>query len=111
MHGTYTVTLNSGQVITDQDFGNFRKGSIHGTKFEDKNANGRRDEVHLLHGLEDNYDTTIPDVPAASPSPGLLQRLAGLPVKGFDDPTINRFFADSFENLPTWITGALARPE
>ncbi|MFV2065405.1 MAG: SdrD B-like domain-containing protein, partial [Pirellulales bacterium] len=39
----YLVTLASGQKIAGIDFGNTGRGSIHGTKYEDLNGNGRRD--------------------------------------------------------------------
>lgn len=40
----YTVTIeNSSTVVMDKDFGNFKLGEIHGTKFEDLNANGIED--------------------------------------------------------------------
>jgi outer membrane protein assembly factor BamB len=42
---THTVTiLASGVNATLQDFGNFKLGEIHGTKFEDLNANGIKDQ-------------------------------------------------------------------
>ncbi len=41
--GTYTVTITSGANITGQDFGNKKKFSIYGMKFNDRNGNGKRD--------------------------------------------------------------------
>ncbi len=40
----YSITLTSGQNDTNNDFGNFLTGSIHGLKFHDLNADGERDE-------------------------------------------------------------------
>ncbi len=42
--GVYTVTLDAEEAIEDLDFGNTVPGSIHGTKFEDLNVNGVRDD-------------------------------------------------------------------
>ena len=41
--GSYSVKLTVGQTVTDKDFGNFKKGRIGGTVFEDKNGNGKLD--------------------------------------------------------------------
>jgi len=44
--GTYTVTVDSGQIVTGQDFGNYKDVSNYftGIKFHDLNANGIKDE-------------------------------------------------------------------
>jgi hypothetical protein len=42
--GTHTVFLESGAVLDTQHFGNFRRGSISGSKFHDLNDNGTWDE-------------------------------------------------------------------
>ena len=39
----YTVNVVSSTVSEDNDFGNFKEGEIHGTKFKDTNGNGVRD--------------------------------------------------------------------
>jgi subtilisin-like proprotein convertase family protein len=39
----YLVTLTSGQVAADRDFGNYRPGEIRGLAFDDRNGNGARD--------------------------------------------------------------------
>jgi hypothetical protein len=47
-----------------------------------------------------------------SPSPGLVKRLQAAGIrcfKGFDDCTVNCFFAHTFTNLPTCITEATLR--
>jgi hypothetical protein len=41
--GSYTVTLQSGQADSDNDFGNFRPATKSGVKFEDANGNGAKD--------------------------------------------------------------------
>ena len=41
--GSYQVTLQSGQVDSDNDFGNFRNATKSGVKFEDTNGNGAKD--------------------------------------------------------------------
>ncbi|MGB0385606.1 MAG: SdrD B-like domain-containing protein [Ardenticatenaceae bacterium] len=43
--GTYTVTLQDGQVVENIDFGNWRprQGQIHGMKWYDLNGNGEKD--------------------------------------------------------------------
>jgi hypothetical protein len=41
--GTHTVTLKSGQVADSLNFGNWMPGSIHGTKWHDLNADGKKD--------------------------------------------------------------------
>ncbi|MCU0983103.1 MAG: hypothetical protein MUF25_28420, partial [Pirellulaceae bacterium] len=41
--GSYTVTLQSGQADSDNDFGNFRHATKSGVKFEDANGNGAKD--------------------------------------------------------------------
>jgi hypothetical protein len=41
--GTYTLALSSGQIVTGNDFGNFKLGEIHGMKWEDLNVNGKKD--------------------------------------------------------------------
>ena len=41
--GTYAITLTSGQVEEDNDFGNYRQATKSGVKFEDLNGNGVRD--------------------------------------------------------------------
>ena len=47
----YSITLDSNEADMGNDFGNFRQASKSGTKFEDLNANGGRDEGEP--GLED----------------------------------------------------------
>lgn len=42
--GFYSLTLVSGDALTDQDFGNFQGAKISGSKFEDANYNGVWDE-------------------------------------------------------------------
>ncbi|MGI0041482.1 MAG: hypothetical protein ACRD94_05905, partial [Nitrosopumilaceae archaeon] len=42
--GCYDITINSGTVSEDNDFGNFELGEIHGLKYEDTNGNGQRDQ-------------------------------------------------------------------
>ena len=41
--GSYSVKVSAGQAATGKDFGNFKKGRISGTVFEDKDGNGRLD--------------------------------------------------------------------
>lgn len=41
--GKYVLTLTSTQSATGKDFGNFKLGSISGMKFNDKNANKKKD--------------------------------------------------------------------
>jgi hypothetical protein len=50
--GVHRVWLDAGEVIEDIDFGNTKKGSIHGYKFEDLNANGIDDFEPRLEGVE-----------------------------------------------------------
>lgn len=38
--GTHSVDLESGEVVEDQDFGNYEPASIHGTKWNDLNGDG-----------------------------------------------------------------------
>src|SRR5205823_1801666 len=38
--GGFKVTVTSGSSATGKDFGNFRQGTVSGTKFEDPNADG-----------------------------------------------------------------------
>ncbi len=45
--GSYTITMQSGQNYTAQDFGNYRYGSIAGTMFEDVDGNGAYDGSDL----------------------------------------------------------------
>ena len=47
----HDVTLVSGDVLNDLDFGNFEKGELHGAKFEDTNGNGLWDQGE--DGLKD----------------------------------------------------------
>lgn len=42
--GTVTVTLAPGQVVTDADFGAFQLGQVAGLVFDDRDADGQRDE-------------------------------------------------------------------
>ena len=49
--GKYNVTLQSGDVIEDQNFLNYVPGSIHGYKFEDLNVNGIDDGEPRLAGV------------------------------------------------------------
>lgn len=46
----YTVKLSTGQIVTGQDFGNFKLGEISGMKFEDVNGNGKKD--HQETGIQ-----------------------------------------------------------
>lgn len=47
---TYTVTIgDSGTVIADKDFGNFKLGEVDGQKFEDLNANGIKDNNNFIN--------------------------------------------------------------
>ena len=41
--GSYTVVLTAGQVAKNKNFGNFKPGVISGVKFNDLNANHRKD--------------------------------------------------------------------
>ena len=41
---TYTIDITSGSHFDNKNFGNFKLGQVNGTKFEDLNANGIRDE-------------------------------------------------------------------
>jgi hypothetical protein len=41
--GTHAVVLRSGQIVGNLDFGNWMPGSIHGTKWHDLNADGKKD--------------------------------------------------------------------
>src|SRR5204862_334553 len=41
--GGYPVSVSSSGTISGKDFGNFTTGSVSGTKFEDRNANGTQD--------------------------------------------------------------------
>jgi protocatechuate 3,4-dioxygenase beta subunit len=41
--GRHTVTLRSGQFADSLNFGNWRPGSIHGTKWHDLNGDGKKD--------------------------------------------------------------------
>lgn len=54
----YTVTIeNSSTVISDKDFGNFKLGEVHGTKFEDLNVNGIKDQGEAgLQGWQININ-------------------------------------------------------
>src|SRR2546423_1890929 len=40
-NGGFAVVVSSGSSATGKDFGNYRKGSVSGTKFEDPNADGK----------------------------------------------------------------------
>ncbi|MEK8049722.1 CARDB domain-containing protein [Ideonella sp. DXS22W] len=42
--GTVTVTLNPGQVVSDADFGAFQLGQVAGLVFDDRDADGVRDD-------------------------------------------------------------------
>ena len=42
-HGGYPITLTSGQNLTGNDFGSYRYATTSGVKFNDLNANGKRD--------------------------------------------------------------------
>jgi hypothetical protein len=57
---SYTVIIeNSSTVIVDKDFGNFKFGEIHGTKFEDLNVNGIKDQGDTgLKGWQININGT-----------------------------------------------------
>ena len=61
------ITLQSGEISEDNNFGNIKLGSISGYKFYDANANGVWDEgevaiegwkVHLIGGTVDSYAFT-----------------------------------------------------
>ncbi len=58
--GSYQISLQPGQDLAGQDFGNFRpveKASVSGTKFEDLNQNGQRDaEEKGLEGWTVNLE-------------------------------------------------------
>ena len=41
--GVYKITLTAGKVSKKNNFGNFKPGTISGMKFNDENANGRKD--------------------------------------------------------------------
>ena len=41
--GTHVLSISSGSVYTNKDFGNFQPGSISGMKFHDVNGNGAKD--------------------------------------------------------------------
>jgi hypothetical protein len=59
----------------------------------------------IFAGGGNNFATPVP----SSPSPGLLNRLhkAGITqFKGFDQCTVNTYFAHTFTNLPHCITAA-----
>src|SRR5262245_64390581 len=52
--GDWDITLTSGQTDSGNDFGNFVNGSIHGFKFEDKDADGNfetADGDHAMSGV------------------------------------------------------------
>ncbi len=68
------------------------------------------DEVEVCHpftdvvtvGTNDNFDSTVPDNPAAAPSTGLVTSINAVypfPPVGFDNSTVNRWFAHTFTNL------------
>ncbi|MHC4500613.1 MAG: right-handed parallel beta-helix repeat-containing protein, partial [Planctomycetota bacterium] len=48
--GYHEETFTSGATLTDNDFGNWQEGSIHGYKFEDINGNGMDDIEPRLEG-------------------------------------------------------------
>jgi serine-aspartate repeat-containing protein C/D/E len=57
--GAYTVTLAEGEDAINKDFGNFKLGEIHGMKWEDLNANGKKDPKEKgLAGWEININGT-----------------------------------------------------
>ncbi|MDB5337325.1 MAG: hypothetical protein JWN70_2944 [Planctomycetaceae bacterium] len=69
--------------------------------------------VDFEHGVEDAFSPLL-NAETTSPSTGLQQRLTNLGVlpvniKGYDNGTPNRIFADSFTGLPTGIIGAELR--
>lgn len=45
--GKYDIMLASGQLAKKKDFGNFKFGSISGMKFNDANANGKKDIMEV----------------------------------------------------------------
>ncbi len=62
---TYAVEISGGNIVADRDFGNFKLGSVHGMKFNDKNGNSMNDGEPGLEGWEitiDGFDT-ITDTP------------------------------------------------
>lgn len=50
--------------------------------------------VVQLHGVIDNFN---PPGGPVTPSPALTSFLGNSPIKGYDDPRVNRVFADSFK--------------
>jgi len=52
MSGKYDVTITSGQIVNDENFGFFKLGGIYGAKWNDSNGNGVRDasEIGIADG-------------------------------------------------------------
>ena len=78
-NGTYSVTLDTSEIETDKNFGNFELGSISGTVFYDANSNGTRDEEESalngwqIHIVGTNTDTTLTSVNGNFSLSNLLQ--------------------------------------
>ncbi len=106
----YTVTVGSGQVITDLDFGNYRPAAIHGRKFFQVEV-----AETLTRGVADcRLEGDIKEcdrnnVESIDQSQGLMDLFANSPnlsPKGYDNLSAGKQFGDSFQGLPSEILSA-----